>query len=1121
VADGTQRTLRFLAHEQGRLAASKAVRRDTKFVGNATATRFDGWGEDANAGALTEWLAADLAVAAPDFASPPTIPPCSITYGTNEYGTLVTTFHFEGDASPWTVVPAMELDDITNEYMLGFFAWSRDPRDELLDANGNELPECPIDRADFGANSAVVILPIPADIAATFPGTAQSPHVTMLYVPEIDPAKVNELALVVADELGVRWSTLGCEGGEHEGGWHWQHLGSAEPAELSLAGLNYFDHDDKRVAYAAVTVPSDFGDVRRRIESRLSNLGIETARKGETWVPHATLSIMPTGTAYEGTVPTGSWKPTTLEIWCANDSVHFLIGHGSTSGVDKLELVGSKWHAFRNAGRTLVGKYDTEAEARAGLAADAVDRALTGRYDLAEPDETTIKAWLVEHISDNQKMPRPRMLVLKALEDRYPYLKPPVVDQVFRGLRNIEPSAVGRWSESSDPVQDKSWSAKREPAERFARGEWTLEAPIAGKSGVLLTAKADPAMLLLNPDLLAELPGVGDVIHPVWNEPLSKALRDEQEVLALDSLAIVSAEAVPMLAPKADAVHRRVDARSIRKDFGHRVLAVHTESRTNTFDIVRADRIELPLPNEHKPVVHPDGWVMYPVLYSRGNNIQVYDGVREFRPWAEVSKRASLDTFIGDPWELRHSRDLLNPDTVRGVARGCMVTAEPYQDGEHIFGWAKAWDRALLYAIEGDGISRPEAPEVSLAWRGRIHKQPGTDDYGNPFDQWVSDILVNSLASEPYGRAETARVLSVRADADDAITVHGADELLALARGAKLPASTIYYDSRSWTRFDSARSPRPLTTHHEDSTMLKNKLIAAARSLGLTDEVVAKAIGLKTEDLVAFMEGTDDLTPDQANALAMAFPDKPKAEPPAAAPPAAPAVKDDSEMVKVKIGEAEVEVPKVAAEHIAMLEGRSDRAGLRADKAENELRVTERELAIAKDESVKRADAMKSMVSHADAAKMLSDEALSISGSMELARRCHGYEWSPEARKDSASGEALPLSASDWHLAAIRSAFGDKADVVIARIDGARTPEARAYAIEMHLADAREILDRRDHKGPAAVKEIEVMRRHNAAADKSRQDGETDDELAKAREARYDYAEKQFVGAPTLTNGAS
>jgi hypothetical protein len=73
----------------------------------------------------------------------------------------------------------------------------------------------------------------------------------------------------------------------------------------------------------------------------------------------------------------------------------------------------------------------------------------------------------------------------------------------------------------------------------------------------------------------------------------------------------------------------------------------------------------------------------------------------------------------------------------------------------------------------------------------------------------------------------------------------------------------------------------------------------------------------------------------------------------------------------------------------------------------------------------------------------------------------------------------------------------------------------------MHLADAREILDRRDHKGPAAVKEIEVMRRHNAAADKSRQDGETDDELAKAREARFDYAEKQFVGAPTLTNGAS
>jgi hypothetical protein len=980
VADGSQRQLRFLAHEQGRQAACQARRLAPKFVGNATATRFDGWGEGADAATLGEWLAADLTVAAPTVQAQPTIPPCTVTFGTNEYGTLVTSFHFEGDANPWTVVPAVELDDITNEYMIGFYAWSRDPRDEVTGANGEPLPECPIDRADFGVNSAVVILPIPADIAATFPDTGKSPHVTMLYVPEIDPAKVNELALVVADELGVRWSTLGCEGDEHESGWHWQHLGATEPAELSLAGLNYFDHDDKRVAYAAVAVPSDFGEVRRRIESRLSNLGIETARKGETWVPHATLVIMPTGTAYEGTVPTGSWKPTTLEIWCANDSVHFLIGHGSTSGVDKLELVGSKWHAFRNAGRTLVGKYDTEADARAGLAADAVDRALTGRYDKAKSSS----------------------------------VEPgPVIADI-----------LATTSKSTDPV---------------------LQA----------------------------------------------------------SLRIIAA------APVVAAVMARAD----------KGPAVHTESRTNTFDIVRADRIELPLPNEHKPVVHPDGWVMYPVLYSRGNNIQVYDGVREFRPWSEVSKRASLDTFIGDPWELRHSRDLLNPDTVRGVARGCMVTADPYRDGEHIFGWAKAWDRALLYAIEGDGITRPEAPEVSLAWRGRIHKQPGTDDYGNPFDQWVSDILANSLASEPYGRAETARVLSARADAADAITVHGADELLALARGSKPPASTIYYDSRSWTRFDSARSPRPITTHHEDSNMLK-KLIPVALQAGMNDEAVAKAIGLKTEDLPAFMDGKDDLTPDQLNALVMAMPEVGKAEPPAAPPPAAPAAKDDSEMVKVKIGEAEVEVPKVAAEHIAMLEGRADRAGDRANKAEEHLRVTETELAANKTELTKRADAMKAMVPKADADKMVSDHALHIAESMELARRVHGREWSPEARKDAASGDPMPLTGSDWDTAAIRAAYGKDADEIIRRIDKAPTPEAKQYAVNERLADARKMLDQREHTGKAQLQSVEAARASNAASDKSRQDGSGDDPLAKAHQLINQFAAQPIGATQSQPHGA-
>jgi len=63
--------------------------------------------------------------------APQLIPACTIAYGTNEFGVLTTTFQFDGDASPWTVTPAIPLDQITKEYVIDFYLWSRDPHDEI------------------------------------------------------------------------------------------------------------------------------------------------------------------------------------------------------------------------------------------------------------------------------------------------------------------------------------------------------------------------------------------------------------------------------------------------------------------------------------------------------------------------------------------------------------------------------------------------------------------------------------------------------------------------------------------------------------------------------------------------------------------------------------------------------------------------------------------------------------------------------------------------------------------------------------------------------------------------------------------------------------------------------
>lgn len=1206
VADGGQLMMRFGSRARGQADAVRADRRDLAFV-DGKSIRRDAWTVDPGYESISESLVGAFAVAAPSMAAPETIPPCTITLGTNEYGSFMTSFLFDGDERPIVVVGEFDADDITTDYMIGLYAWSReesprcdaapdeatvqawlvdhyshkvklsqpriavllglreaypylrapetetiyrglsnvapgaagrlvgmtdpsvdkswttdygqavkfasgeyiakdtvnpekvgavmhapaDPERMLLNAAAiaslpavanvihpiwNEplgkailaerevvvlgpvevarVEVIPMQRMDAAPMRAAVMIPLPPDQAAKFSdnGQAMPPHVTMVAMEQIDPARLDELALIVADELGYRYSDKGREGLVGRAGLWDGALDLSDVPALSFAGLRYFEKDDVRAAVAQVAVPQELIELRRCIAERLERVGVTVKHKSRAWVPHATLAMIPTGEVFMGPVPTGSWSIDTIEVW-SGDEVRYVIGPGAVSGIDKYVLEGGRWVGYREAGNLRVGDYATEEEAREALAADQLTRKLEMKFDARSEAE------------------------MADIRERWNSSEGP----------NMGPARMREWLDSPFSGPNRKAGEDRARARRVSdralrliekpQGEWTDD-DYAGAAQVLAYIARAKNIAQGEPLVIdgREGPSARDA-----------ALRD----WAYD--------------PKADASTSRADKRS--------APAVHTESRAHTFDAVRADRIELQ--NEHAPVFHPDGWVLYPVLYSRGGNIQTYDGVREYRPKDSVFNRTSMDSGIGNPWELRHSADLLNPNTVLGVARGCIVSVEQHSDNEHTFGWAKAWDRRLLEAIEGVDGQRPEAPDVSLAFRCRAHRQPGTDDYGNRFDQWIDTIIWNSLASEPFGRAETARVLTSRADAG-AITVHGANELLALANGSRIP-SLVYYDRSSWTRFDSART----TPRNDTMTPTNKSIIKAAQALGVPDEDISKALGISVDDLMTMLGSSAELTPDQLNVVVGLLPADPKksAAPPNEMPPATDAAcgtpmkqgDADAEMAPIMIDGTEYMAPVQVANLVTMLEnkvgdgeGRADRASKRANDAEGKLAKAEAEL-------TKRADALASMVTRADAEALATAYGTRLANAMDLARQGFGPTFVPESRKDAAGSDVQP-SIRDWEVAAIRAAWPTTADAIVARIDKAPTSDARDYAMAEKLIDARDLLASRYAPHDETLRSIERMRADNANKDSS--SGGEKDMLAAAAEQRRKDAEQGYVGAP-------
>lgn len=472
--------------------------------------------------------------------------------------------------------------------------------------------------------------------------------------------------------------------------------------------------------------------------------------------------------------------------------------------------------------------------------------------------------------------------------------------------------------------------------------------------------------------------------------------------------------------------------------------AVHTESR-RIYEVMRVDKAMLA-----EPVAQANGWMRYPVLYSRARNVQEYlEGgrkVREYRDPRDVFDPRSMDMGTGLPWELRHSKDLLTRDTVLGVARGATLSMFEHVDGIHTCGDAVAWDRALIHAIES-GTAR----DVSLAFRCKVDPRPGTTDDGEPFDQRQTKIIPNSLASEPRGNAGTARVLTSRADAADGRLVTAASDLRAIALGGALTAP-VYFDLSNWA--GNTRS---------DSTMMMNKLIPMLlQAQGMTTADLAAKLSMAETDLAALLAGEGEMTDEQTMSLVQALLPQSKIEETVDAAP--------GDMAKVMLGDAEYDVPAPVAAHIKALEAKLTETMDRADRASAE--------------AAKRQDAMALMVSRADAETMANAAGIAAGDAMDLARRALGPDWTPAVRKDSA-GTKQAITVSDWQRGAIEGAFGDEAPAILARIDAAPSG-ARDYLIAERIADARIRLDAKAHHGKDQVDAI--ARARDAAAASSAAD---------------------------------
>lgn len=153
---------------------------------------------------------------------------------------------------------------------------------------------------------------VPEPYADQFPDLGDDddspPHITFLYIGDVNPARAEELAGIVS---GV--------------------FSTAVRVRAQHTGLDYFEQPDRdgRVAVDRVRFSHDLAGYRDLLRSRLEDAGFEVADSFPVYQPHTTLEYLDgRDTEYREQVPKGSWAVPGLEVWGLPQMYAIPLGEG-------------------------------------------------------------------------------------------------------------------------------------------------------------------------------------------------------------------------------------------------------------------------------------------------------------------------------------------------------------------------------------------------------------------------------------------------------------------------------------------------------------------------------------------------------------------------------------------------------------------------------------------------------------------------------------------------------------------------------------------------------------------------------------------------------------------------
>lgn len=271
----------------------------------------------------------------------------------------------------------------------------------------------------------------------------------------------------------------------------------------------------------------------------------------------------------------------------------------------------------------------------------------------------------------------------------------------------------------------------------------------------------------------------------------------------------------------------------------------------------------------------PDGpWRRFDALFSKGGNVQSYilggRTVREYRPLGEVED--SVGSGPGAPITLRHPPNNLRSDTALGHARGSVLDVSMHTDGVHSAGSFVAWDEDLLKFIDAR-IDSGDMPQFSVGYTIKVDPTPGISPDGERYDQIQRKIRWNHGAVLERGNAETAEILTERADAEKAGQI--CDDLRPMLEARKIERK-VWVDLGAWTRHDGGLlipadlAPTTPTRTDQRITMTKIKIDGAEHEVpGPVAAHIERLDAKATEDAktIATLEGEIKTRTDAAETM--------------------------------------------------------------------------------------------------------------------------------------------------------------------------------------------------------------------------------------------------------------